>query len=230
MSELPIRVVCATRQKKEDFEKKTATGRSLFLSQHISPHQLALFAENQLGLGALYSAVIKHAQTNPAVLVFMHDDLYINDFFWAHRIRQGLQKFDIVGLAGNIRRVPGQPAWAFTDLSLKWDEQHNLSGVVAHGSLGEEKPPRPFGSPNQKCSLLDGVLLAASSETLNSHQVNFDPQFQFHFYDMDFCRQAHLRNLSMGTIALSTTHQSSGKFGTAVWQESYRKYIKKWGD
>jgi hypothetical protein len=229
MSKLPIRVVCATRYKKEDFQK-TAAGRSLFLSQHISPHQLVLFAENILGLGTLYSAVIKHAKTNPAVLVFMHDDLYINDFFWAHRIREGLKKFDIIGLAGNVRRFPGQPAWAFTDLSFRWDEQYNLSGVVAHGILGKEKPPRPFGSSNQKCSLLDGVLLAADSEKLNNLHVNFDPQFHFHFYDMDFCRQAHLRNLSMGTIALSATHQSPGKFGNAVWQESYRKYIKKWGD
>lgn len=230
MSQLPIRVVCATRKKEADFHQNTATGRSLALSRYVSPHQLVLFAENQLGLGALYGAVVQHARNSPAILVFIHDDLYINDYFWADRIREGLERYEVVGLAGNIRRVPGQPGWAFTDLSFQWDGRHNLSGAVAHGKIFDQKPVYPFGPTNQRCLLMDGVMLAANSEKLNAHDINFDPQFQFHFYDMDFCRQVELKNKSMGTIALSTIHESPGKFGTAVWQESYRRYIKKWGD
>jgi hypothetical protein len=38
--------------------------------------------------------------------------------------------------------------------------------------------------------VLDGLLLAARSETLLSNQLTFDERFDFHFYNMDFCRQA----------------------------------------
>jgi len=37
---------------------------------------------------------------------------------------------------------------------------------------------------------------------LDQEGAAFDPRFQFHFYDLDFCRQAEQRGLKMGTWAL----------------------------
>jgi hypothetical protein len=42
-------------------------------------------------------------------------------------------------------------------------------------------------------------MLAARSNTLAEKGLRFDPLFDFHFYDLDFCRQAELRKLRMGT-------------------------------
>jgi hypothetical protein len=76
--------------------------------------------------------------------------------------------------------------------------------------------------------LLDGVLLAAHSETLISKNLRFDERFDFHFYDLDFCRQAEAKHLRLGTWPLSLIHESAGQFGSPAWREAYAKYLDKW--
>ena len=75
---------------------------------------------------------------------------------------------------------------------------------------------------------MDGLLLAASSETLIKNKLRFDEQFEFHFYDMDFCRQAEVKGVTMGTIPLSLMHESGGNFSSEAWKQGYQKYIQKW--
>ncbi len=121
-----------------------------------------------------------------------------------------------------------QPAWAFIDSSFTWDRKENLSGAIAHGR-------QPFGSVSRfgdtpgACELLDGVFLAARKSTLTEKNCLFDPRFDFNFYDMDFCRTARQRHLTLGTWPISLTHQSEGRFGGARWQKSFRVYLDKWG-
>jgi GT2 family glycosyltransferase len=80
------------------------------------------------------------------------------------------------------------------------------------------------------CELLDGVFLAARKSALTAKGVLFDPRFDFHFYDMDFCRSARQRGLRLGTWPIGLTHQSGGAFGTEKWNDKYQAYLKKWGD
>jgi GT2 family glycosyltransferase len=99
--------------------------------------------------------------------------------------------------------------------------------------LGTAFPPRNvsnFGPTGRRVRLLDGLLLAAHSKTLNDHQLRFDEQFSFHFYDMDFCRQAEVLGLTMGTFAMSVVHESGGNFKSDAWSDAYRRYIAKWKD
>ena len=77
---------------------------------------------------------------------------------------------------------------------------------------------------------MDGVLLAIRSQTLIERGLRFDPRFQFHFYDMDFCRQAELRQLRMGTCAMSLVHASAGELGSPGWFAAYREYLAKYGE
>jgi GT2 family glycosyltransferase len=80
----------------------------------------------------------------------------------------------------------------------------------------------------QEVKLLDGVMLACRSEDLFNHDLRFDEQFDFHFYDLDFCRQAELRGLRMGTWRISVVHEGVGDMRTASWKNGYRKYLDKW--
>jgi len=221
-----VRVVCATRETAEDFASKTALGRSLALYSPL--YELRLFPRNSSGLPLVYNAAIRESSSNPAILVFVHDDVHLLDFYWPVRIAQGLAKFDILGLAGNRRRVAGQPAWRFIDDKLTRDERDNLSGVVAHGKNWPADYISAYGPPGHEVKLLDGVLIAARSDTLLSKNVLFDEAFDFHFYDLDFCRAAELRGLRMGTWGISVMHESNGAFGTAGWQSGYRRYLAKW--
>jgi len=226
---MKIRLVIATRATEADFFTATATGRSLAFNRP-SFVDLRLFAENQQGLPALYNQVIRESRDDPATLVFAHDDLHLLDYFWTSRIQEGLQQFQILGVAGNVRRQPGQPAWAFVDTRFTWDAQQYLSGVVGHGKAFPPANLSAFGAPRQKVKLLDGLLLACESETLLQNDLLFDERFGFHFYDMDFCRQAELLDLSCGTWDLSLIHESGGNFSSPAWRQAYAIYLDKWGD
>lgn len=190
---------------------------------------MILYEKNSRGLPTVYNTAIDHAKDNPAILVFIHDDISLVDFYWVDRIYEAAARFDIAGVAGNTRRLPFQPGWAFVNTELKWDDQKYLSGVVGHGSGFPCWNVSTFGRSQRECKLLDGLMLIADSERLHSAGVRFDEQFKFHFYDMDFCRQAELKGLTMGTYPISVVHESGGAFGTPMWHKSYELYLQKYG-
>ena len=225
-TDLPIRVVCATQKSKEDFFSLTQTGKSLLAfsdgGSDGGPVEMLVAFDNSFGLSAVYNAAIKKSESEPAILVFIHDDIFITDFFWTERVREGLKVFDVIGLAGTEQRKPGD---------LMWSENHQkgvLSGYVAHG-LEFPGSPSYYGKVGKECKLWDGVFLAARSDTLLEHNIKFDPDFDFHFYDLDFCRTVEKANLKMGTIPLAVIHSSGGNFSTPAWRDGSRKYLKKWG-
>jgi hypothetical protein len=227
---LPVRVVCATRFRQNQFLNQTATGQSIKNFINISKAEVRLYANNSTALGILYNQAIEETKKSPAILVFMHDDIWLGDFFWTERIRDGLKNWDIVGLAGNKRRVSGQPSWAFINDKFEWDASENLSGAVGYGSKYPPEGINTFGPINQQCKLMDGLFFAVKSETLLRTGLRFDEGLKFHFYDLDFCRQAEVLNLKMGTIGLSVTHESNGNFNTDSWRSAYKDYLQKWKD
>lgn len=227
-----IRLVCGTRASREDFFKTSALGRSIAVYAHSPGIELQLFSANTSALSVIYNQAIEAALIDPAILVFIHDDVHLIDFYWQEKIRQSLERFDIVGLAGNIRRTGKQPSWAFilNDQGIpEWDKPENLSGIVGHGSGFPCTSLSVFGPPGQECKLLDGLMVIIDSQTLARHNLRFDPKFAFHFYDMDFCRQAEILGLHMGTWPICTVHESKGTaFGTEVWQQTYLEYLEKY--
>lgn len=228
-NEIKFRFVVASRASAEKFWTQTATGRSLFLYRSSQAVEVLLFADNSRGLPELYNEAIEHSKQDPAILIFAHDDLHILDLHWMNVIFNGLNHFGIIGIAGNKRRVPLQPSWCFINKEFIWDDFANLSGVIGHGTAFPPEIISNFGPPFQGVKLLDGLILAAFSETLINNHMRFDATFKFHFYDMDFCRQAEIRGISMGTIPLSLIHESGGNFGSDDWEQSYQQYLEKWG-
>jgi hypothetical protein len=224
-----IQIVVATRVTEAEFFKNTATGRSLFKNR---PPNLSLriFVENTEGLAGLYNQAIHESNDRSITLVFAHDDLHFLDYHWCDRIHEGLTHFDILGLAGNIRRVPKQPSWMHVNADFTRDEAHNLSGVVAHGTGFPPENISRYGPVRQRVKLLDGLLLAVKNTTCLTSQLMFDERFLFHFYDLDFCRQAETKNLSCGTWDIAVAHVSGGHFGSEAWKIAYKSYISKWSD
>lgn len=225
---MKIRLVCATRFSQDDFFKKAALGRSYTIYKPVMPMlEIFLFPDNTQGLPIVYNQVIEYSINDPAILVFVHDDVQLSDFYWSNHITFSLNKFNIVGVVGNTRRCPKQASWYFLNDECLRDDVQYLSGIVGHGKGFPMKNISVYGEADQECKLLDGLLLAVNSQTLIDHQLRFDPQFEFHFYDMDFCRQAELKGLTMGTCHISVIHESEGNFHEA-WKEVYKKYLEKY--
>lgn len=221
-----INVISATRLSESDFWRTAPLGlslRRLALDKRLAAE---VTFENRRGLPEIYNAHIS-ASGSADILVFVHDDVWFDDHFLPDRLIDGLQRFDVIGVAGNRRRVRLQPAWPFVDARFTWDDKSSLSGAVAHGNhpFG---PVTLYGPVPAECELLDGVFLAAKRAALVASEVSFDPRFDFEFYDMDFCRTARQRGLRLGTWPISLTHQSRGAYGSQRWWEMYLSYLRKW--
>lgn len=221
-----IRFVVASRHGSRDFHEKSLLGNCLKLYPGL--FELDLYDSNTLGLPYVYNKSIRKSVLDPAILVFIHDDVYLMNFWWSVQIRDALQNFDIVGVAGNTRRLPNQPTWAHTDQTLSHFDLANLSGCVAQ-SKEMHLPERILvsGPSFCECKLLDGVFIASKSETLIKNYLRFDERFSFHFYDMDLCRQAELLGLRMGTWGIPIIHQSTG-IADDLWRHSMGVYFDKW--
>ena len=108
-----------------------------------------------------------------------------------------------------------------------------LSGAVSHG-VRDATPHPPlvslgaYGPVSADCDLLDGLFLAARIESLRLCGVRFDEQFDFHLYDLDFCRQAKRAGLRLWTWPILVTHASGGAFCTPEWKAGARRYLDKW--
>ena len=124
----------------------------------------------------------------------------------------------------------GQTSWCFVDDQGSREDAQNLSGIIGLGEGFPCKKVSVYGAPQQECKLLDGVMLIVDSATLVRTHLRFDPRFDFHFYDLDFCRQAELRGLRMGTCQISLIHASESNFTGQSWETNCDAYLAKYGE
>ena len=222
-------IVAATRQAPNPFMESTPLGRSLRRISFDRRLEARPAFSNRKGLPEVYNRQISE-ENRDKILLFVHDDIWLDDWFVYERLQDALKVFEVVGLAGNTRRLPRQPSWAFTtDTPLTRENRRYLSGVIAHGDQHQGKLSA-YGPAGQRCVAIDGVFIAVRCRTLLDSGVRFDERFEFDFYDLDFCRSAEAANLRMGTWPIAVTHASGGKFGSTAWRAGLRIYRKKWGD
>jgi len=220
--------VAATRLARDAFHRDAMLARSLARAEAFSPFVLAVAYDNRRPLADAYNAAIEQSGRDD-VLAFVHDDVWVDDWHVAQRLRDGLAAFDVVGVAGSVTREPRQASWVF-DGDKPRPNREGLSGGVQHGAPDRSSPAR-FGDTPTEVRLLDGVFLAARAATLKERGVRFDPRFPFHFYDTDFCRSCEKAGLRLGTWPIALTHASSGKgWDGPAWDAAYRVYLDKWGE
>jgi GT2 family glycosyltransferase len=227
MNKQTFTIVSGTRKSETVFWAQTALGKSLPRLCGLENVEIKIFFNNTRGLSVIYNETIQTSTSE--YIIFVHDDVWLDDYFLIKRVEEGLNYFDIIGLAGNRRRLPKQPSWYFTNERFIPDSTKYLSGAVGHGANPAGAVSYYNHSP-ASCELLDGLFLATKIDTLKNNGVFFDPQFEFHFYDMDFCRSARQASLHIGTWPIAVTHQSGGAFGLGQWQELYQQYLDKWID
>ncbi|RZL05912.1 MAG: family 2 glycosyl transferase, partial [Rubrivivax sp.] len=75
-----IDLICATRLTSEEFWGRAALGLSLRRMAHDDRLRPRVFFENSRGLPALYNERIVAADAAP-VLAFIHDDVWLDDYF-----------------------------------------------------------------------------------------------------------------------------------------------------
>ncbi len=230
----PLLFVTATRRPAQQFYTETALGRSLQALRRMGMQcKLLIHGLHQSSLADAYNPAItpEHADH---ILVFMHDDVTVHDWHLGWHIQTALEKFDVVGVAGCQTARGLQPGWAFSKTPGVWAPPNELLGWVSHDVTTQAATPvrrqvmSRYGHTHGRAALMDGVLLACRGRTLLDHDIRFDPQLAFHFYDLDFCQQVRRAGLTMGVWPLAITHHSGGHFGSPQWHATHQTYLKKW--
>lgn len=228
----PLLLVSASRESPERFMTETALGRSVArLKAHGADLRIMATCNNTASLASVYNRALV-PDYRDYIIVFVHDDVWIDDVFIAQRLHEALLRHDVIGVAGSRNRIPLQAAWPFPRKRGEWDLRDNLLGAVAHEVAGKNINDQvtSYGAARGSARLMDGVLLAVRGSVVIPAGLRFDELFPFHFYDLDFCRSAERRGLRLGVWPLAITHLSGGNFGSLDWHAAWANYASKWNE
>ena len=220
---IDLLIVAATRHQEDAFWRESLLGRSLAQPAHAGYGHCISYA-NSSPLALPYNRGLEQAPEG-SVVVFCHDDVWLGDEPLGPQLGEALERFDLVGVAGNSRRDAGVQAWWLkADGSWDWP---NLVGALRHGSPGDAQL-QTYGPSPAPASLLDGVFLAGRACLLRDAGLRFDPSFPFHYYDLDLCRSAEQTGLRLGVWPLNLIHASGGAAFTPSWKACLLLYRQKW--
>jgi hypothetical protein len=229
-----VRIIAATTENESNFKQRSMLAQSLFIFPNLPNLKINIFYENcgnqRRGLSTIYNLFLQ-PEYKDEILLYVHDDIFLNDWHIVQRLNDAIQYFDVIGVAGNANPDFNEPAWHLAWNRLKYPDgfQHSeyISGSVSHIHEGEIIQFY-YGESPRECKLLDGLFLALNTKRILEKSVKFDEQFVFHFYDLDFCRQCLSKELILGTWPIAVTHASLGNFQSPEWISAKEKYLQKW--
>jgi hypothetical protein len=162
--------VVATTKTQKEFEKNSQI--ALFLDKSGYRSQSKVIFENKQGLSVLYNSFINENNKNKRI-IFVHDDVLIEDIFLEEKLDIAFEKYDIIGLAGSKKcDLTKPPAW-----HLMSDKEYHV-GEVSH-SYQKKIWTTVFGSTDSRALVLDGLFLAVNVKKLLETGTKFDENFNF---------------------------------------------------
>lgn len=217
-----IHVCTATTRDSQAFQQ-TPTWKSLSNRPDIAWH---IVYQNTEGLSKVYNKLTEEvlAQANNSdVLLYIHDDVYVDCHDLSATLTEGLKRFDIVGLAGSTKFTVQEPATWWSN-----SPKDNWSGCVAHRP--REAVHVSFFGPYGEVVVLDGLFIATQVKLLHSHPTLRWGEYLtgFHHYDLDFTLKAHSMGFTLGTIHCPVVHSSMGDFKGLIWEHSQTVFLKHW--
>ena len=201
----PILVVCCTKGNKTD----TKLYQSLSIMSRTEV-KLKFHEKNTTGLPEIYNKYInsKYLKKHDIVL-FVHDDVYIDDLKLRGKLYSYIQAFDITGVAGCVKPVIKSPA-----LWHLMAERENHRGYVSHTITTPHGEPgvvcTSFGYTPSRVVLIDGLFMAVNLQRALLIDWKFNTNFNFHHYDMSSCLDANKKMLRIGVAPINIIHDSPG--------------------
>ena len=215
------KIVVATPFTSEEFKEKSAI--AIFLDK--TGYTAEVVYENKEALTKVYNRFITEENRNTKI-IFVHDDVLIEDLFFMDKLNLAFEKFDIVGLAGakSCNIAADYPAWHLMA------PREDLVGEVSH-SRGGINWTTVFGKTPNRVLMIDGLFIAVDIAKLLDTNTRFDEEFTFHHYDITFCLNANKNKLKMGVYPIRVVHFGLGdSMNTPEWQESSVKFKEKYGN
>ncbi len=210
--------VVATQNNEENFKKNSPI--CLFLDKTENFSNSTVLYENKTSLTKVYNSFITQENSDKKI-IFVHDDVLIEDVFLFEKLDVAFEKYDIVGLAGTKKcDTTKPPAWHLMS------ERQDHVGEVAH-SKDKVYWTTVFGPTDSRALIIDGLFIAVSVKKLLDSNTRFDENFDFHHYDITFCLNANKNKLKIGVYPIKVTHFGLGdSMNTEEWMQSSLKFQK----
>lgn len=181
-----------------------------------------IFTKNKKGLSERYNEILRNediVNTYPTVL-FVHDDVELEDIGLIDKLANS--PYDVTGLAGAKMFNKDVPKLAWHLAAPR--EQH--VGEVAHCHEGKIWTT-VFGPTKSRALTLDGLFLAVKPKVLKDKGLEFDENFNFHFYDLAFCLRANQKKVTCGVLPIRVVHHGIGdSMLTEDWEQSNIEFRK----
>lgn len=249
----PILIVVPTPKSEQEYKETNEYWiLNNFINQNVvqeseeriySTVEVDIVASNKEGLSKVYNRYL-HEDYKDYYVLFIHDDVEIQDTHFVEKLINSHKLYDVVGVAGatNIflpidKKTP--TAWHLLSRQhkdvfdskgtlIKKETDKKQSGYVIHQHQGKTFATN-FGVAPQECKLLDGLFMSFNIEKCLEHNFTFDEDFQFHHYDLSACIKATQCNLKMGTAPITVLHKGIGdSMQSSEWVQSHVKFVDKY--
>lgn len=195
-------------------------------------YQVIIRYSNDKGLPEIYNPYLTKKNLGEwEGIIFVHDDVYIDDPKFIEKIRKHFkQGYSVVGLAGAAQAKIAKPA-----LWHLMSERKDQAGAVAHpfdnhmNKVEASSYVSAFGPTPTRCLIMDGLFLAIDCKKFKKAPVKFDEQFTFHHYDLDFCLECNKKKHKLVATNINVIHNSPGllDINSNLFSKSQDKFIEK---
>jgi hypothetical protein len=176
--------------------------------------------ENSRGLSSVYNEYII-PENFDKIIVFVHDDVVIEDLFLFEKLQEAHKENDIVGLAGTTGTINFDITplmWHTCTFQNQAENRRLLRGFVQH-PYGDKINQTVFGLTPDQVNLIDGLFISCKISSLLNNNVFFDEDFDFHYYDLSLSIRAKKANLKLAVWPIHVLHYG---LGDSYMSESFR--------
>lgn len=215
-------VTCTKAKTLEEFKSRPIYSSLQKHTDSNSSIDFQLFTNNQQGLSTRYNEVLKNPKNLDKTVLFVHDDVELNDLFLYEKLAES--PYSITGLAGakSFNKLSDRLAWHLAA------HKESYVGEVTHYKDGQTWTT-VFGPSNSRALTLDGLFLSVKVKDVVEKELFFDEEFDFHFYDLAFCLKANEKCVKCGVYPVYAVHHGLGdSMLTKEWEVANEKFKSKY--
>ena len=210
--------------------KQTLLYRSLAKLEEFSNgmflNKLQFVTQNKTGLSKVYN---KFLTKDYSQIIFIHDDMWIDDAGFLTKLEEGHNKYDIIGLAGGLNPVIKAPAlW---HIMCGGFNGNNLRGFAGHYLPdGTTTSITNFGPSPARVAIIDGAFISVNVNKTKKVDWMFNENYTFHHYDISSCIDANKKKLKIGVVPILSYHNSPGlrDINDKTFNENQTKFLQEY--
>jgi hypothetical protein len=191
--------------------------------------RLEMIWENVESLPVVYNRKIReHTNSGVEFLVFVHDDVYIDDLKLNDKLTQAYRSFGfkIIGVVGATElNICFPTLW-----HLMADKKHQR-GFVHQSCGGPQTIVTNFGPTPSEVLAIDGLFMAVHLPSIIESGWRFNEKYRFHHYDISGCLDASKMGLKIGVFPIHLVHLSKGlrSVSEPEWRDSSDLFLSEYG-